>query len=872
MKSRVKKQIQQKLEKKFIFSFIIIFMLFGISNSFYSQKITINITSENDFNVEDVNLQLLKDNKLIDFRKTNKGGSCFFNISVPGKYSLKISSFFFKTKFVSINTEEANRFDITLEAQLTEIEKVEIKARPNIVFERKDTISYNLKAIVDGSERNAEDIIKKLPGLEINEFGKVTYQGDIVGNILIDGNEFFGKNHTLATKNISADMLAGVDLWRNYTTINGNSSTALNLKLKEEYRSRITGNAEGNYGSNDAYLFHANLFNFNNKGNFSFISDFNNIAKDPISYSDFSEMNYNEAVDFKNASTFNEMPSFLNNDGLAKNKNNSFGALQYSKSSKSFQITSFAIVNLTKLQKFNSTNKMFFNGDFQNFNVSEKKSENNHGFLGALQLKLKQKLSNGFLYYDFKMNPSSDTFENDIDRQYYNSNILYAIDNKIRKENISNLISLNKRVFNSDLILSFNQILQSENRKLDIMSNDDLFFTNDKFIKQDYNLKSKKYSFNADFKNKNNFLNFEYQSEFSSEWSNSSLNEKNSNSFQNNDLQYLVYSNNFVVNKKIFNVDLTYNVGSNFVNFNKSDNHFLSHNFKIIYNPIARISTSYKLEYNSKYSYVHPDQLFTIPFYSKNLSFYQNLSIEDDSLFRTENYKFTWSRFNLQKGNYFLFLLIYNRDHPNITTNMVNVNSFYRTEGIFGANKERLFLHVSDERKVFKFATLKSKFSNSSSMNNNQIEGFNNRSSFKSYEISQVLSSNFKNFLFQFDLGYSFKENIFEQSFYDSYSTQQNKKFYFAISGNIKKNFIYNLKGDYLVQNSQTNVLRNFLLGGSLSFKPINSKIEYNILYDNLLNMKSFKYINSYNSELAFEESVISALPGYIVGGLKYYF
>ena len=156
---------------------------------------------------------------------------------------------FLKTRFVEINTNEETNFEIALEQQITEIQEVKIKSRPKIVFMKGDTISYNIKAVKDGTERTVEDLVRKLPGLDINENGKVTNNGNIVGQVLVDGNEFFGKNHKMATQNITADMIDGVDYWKNYTTISGNTSTALNLKLKDEYKGKITGNAEVNYGN-----------------------------------------------------------------------------------------------------------------------------------------------------------------------------------------------------------------------------------------------------------------------------------------------------------------------------------------------------------------------------------------------------------------------------------------------------------------------------------------------------------------------------------------------------------------------------------------------------------------------------------------------
>lgn len=332
---------------------------------FLGQDIFIKTISKEKQNLNNINVQVLKNNKTIDFKTTNENGVCSFVVSEKGIYTLKFTSLLYKTKFVEINTSEKSDFEILLEQQITEIQEVKIKARPKIAFAKGDTISYNIKAVKDGTERTVEDLIKKLPGLDINENGKVTNNGNIVGQVLVDGNEFFGKNHKMATQNITADMIDGVDFWKNYTTISGNQSTALNLKLKDEYKGRITGNAQANYGNKNSYLAHANLFKFSKAGNIALIADANSVAKDPIGMMDFYEMNKQDDGDNGNDVTRLDTPTFLNNDGRVKDKNNQFGALQYSKSSKTFSITAFSIFNTAQLEKLSAINRLPLKGNLQ---------------------------------------------------------------------------------------------------------------------------------------------------------------------------------------------------------------------------------------------------------------------------------------------------------------------------------------------------------------------------------------------------------------------------------------------------------------------------------------------------------------------------
>lgn len=74
------------------------------------------------------------------------------------------------------------------------------------------------------------------------------------------------------------------------------------------------------------------------------------------------------------------------------------------------------------------------------------------------------------------------------------------------------------------------------------------------------------------------------------------------------------------------------------------------------------------------------------------------------------------------------------------------------------------------------------------------------------------------------------------------------------------------------MQKTDVNSQKNFLLGGQLSYRKENSNLEYNLLWDNVLNMKNFQFIDSRTTQFGKDETITAALKGYIIGGLKYYF
>jgi hypothetical protein len=179
---------------------------------------------------------------------------------------------------------------------------------------------------------------------------------------------------------------------------------------------------------------------------------------------------------------------------------------------------------------------------------------------------------------------------------------------------------------------------------------------------------------------------------------------------------------------------------------------------------------------------------------------------------------------------------------------------------------------ANETRKIGSILLLKSKVSVLHSRSNNFINHQSNESIMKNFEIDQKISSKFETFPFQFDFGYVFTKSYYDQSYFDTSSSQENLKISLGLRSQIQKEWIGNILGEYLIQKTQQHSLKNFLLGGRISYRKENTPLEYNLLWNNLLNLNSFQYISSQTNQLGTEESSLTALRGYILGGLKVYF
>lgn len=854
---------------RYLFTILLLFFV----HFFLGQDIVIKTINKEKQDLSNINVQILKNNKTIDFKTTNENGVCSFVVYEKGIYTLKFTSLLYKTKFVEINTFEKSDIEILLEQQITEIQEVKIKARPKIAFAKGDTISYNIKAVKDGTERTVEDLIKKLPGLDINENGKVTNNGNIVGQVLVDGNEFFGKNHKMATQNITADMIDGVDFWKNYTTISGNQSTALNLKIKNEYKGKITGNAQANYGNKNSYLAHTNLFKFSKAGNIALITDANSIAKDPIDMMDFYEMNRQDDGDNGNNVTRLDTPTFLNNDGRVKDKNNQFGALQYSKSNKTFSITAFSIFNTAQLEKLSTINRIAFEGQPATYNFYENRTEKNKGFFGTAQIKIKKIFTDkSFLYYSFGYSPSEDNFNQEINRNSNLINTFYDIENGIKNNTLGNFLSWNKKFNITKMSIDFSQQKNTKKSILQINSSENLFQNPYSNVLQILDVDSEKYSLQFNLKNNFSFATIDFRSGYSYKNENAKLSEFFTSESEVKNLKTHDFLNEIIIKKGVGSFDLSGTLRSHFLNFNQIEKNYFEKNLQVQYKLKSRASMVFSLEYANRYH--SPDFLDLL--YNRNynptLSYNQNLSLLPETLINTNSLKFNFISFNLSKGNHFFSILAYEKANSNFSKDVTNFGLFSQSLNVLGNLNDRWLLLISDDRRIGNFLTLKSKFTGSDSRTNNFVNQQSNETSIKNIEIGQKISSKFEKFPVQFDLGYSLTKSFFRQSLFNTSSNQQNIRVSLGLRSNIHKEWIGNLLGEYLIQKTQLNTIKNVLLGGQISYRKEKSKFEYNLLFNNILNLNRFEYINGSVSLLGTEESSIVALHGYITGGLKYYF
>ncbi|WP_347173537.1 outer membrane beta-barrel protein [Polaribacter uvawellassae] len=276
---------------------LVVFALLLVSSNTIAQSISGKIIDEEKNPLEFASVAVLNaaDSTLISYASTDiKGnfkvveisnGKRIFQINLLG-YQVYQKKIDFTGKSLDFGTITLKELDNTLdEVVVTAVIPITIK---------KDTMAFNAKAFKVRVDDTVEDLLKKLPGVEVDADGKVKAQGEDVSKVYVDGKEFFSGDPSVALKNLSADAIKKIQLIdeksdkARVTGVNDSNRTkVINLTLKDDRKVSAFGKFQGGYGSDERYLTSANYNRFSPKMQISLIGRANNVNS---SGSDISEI------------------------------------------------------------------------------------------------------------------------------------------------------------------------------------------------------------------------------------------------------------------------------------------------------------------------------------------------------------------------------------------------------------------------------------------------------------------------------------------------------------------------------------------------------------------------------------------------------
>ncbi|HEY9533329.1 MAG TPA: outer membrane beta-barrel protein [Mucilaginibacter sp.] len=259
---------------------IALFVLFGLSafaqNNYTIKGSAVDTAEKRALLNTTIMVLNAKDSTLRKFTRAKSDGSFAINNLMAGKFILVLSYPGYADYTEGFTLADKNQQHDFGKIGLTQASRllhdVIIKGEVRAIKIKGDTTEFNAKAYVIQPNDKVEDLIKQFPGIQVDKDGKITAQGQKVEKVLLDGEEFFGDDPTLVTKNIRADMVDKVQLYNKksdqatFTGIDDDKAVkTLNIKLKDGKKAGSFGKAIAAAGTDKYYQGQLMYNKFQNK-------------------------------------------------------------------------------------------------------------------------------------------------------------------------------------------------------------------------------------------------------------------------------------------------------------------------------------------------------------------------------------------------------------------------------------------------------------------------------------------------------------------------------------------------------------------------------------------------------------------------------
>jgi len=418
-----------------------------------------------------VYLERMKDSSLVSYTITDKNGNFSLEDKTADKnLRLYVSYVGYQTyaQTVDLNKGEIKLNAINLNTDTNALDEVLIKSRAPITV-KKDTLEFNVKSFKTKKDANVEDLLKKLPGVEVDEEGKITVNGKEVNKILVNGKPFFGNDPTITTRNLTKELIEKVQITDTKTKSEAfageegdKENKTINLTIKEENNKGVFGRVAAGGGTDERYEFAGMLNLFDNDQRISFLAGGNNTNSPGFGFGEISKMfGRGSSISFSEGGSFTiDGRSFGGGQGITTSQN--YGANYADKIGEKVDISADYFYSGSNSENISATQRENILPDSRYFTDSESSSYNegkNHsanlGFDIEIDSTFLINISPSFSatnnITDYASNEASRDEANTLTNQSNSSSFVETIG-----KNFSNDLDITKRFGNKGAYLKFN--------------------------------------------------------------------------------------------------------------------------------------------------------------------------------------------------------------------------------------------------------------------------------------------------------------------------------------------------------------------------------------------------------------------------------
>ncbi len=244
-----------------------------------------------------VSLANATDSSLINFTRASDDGYFQFKNIAPGKYLLSVSYVGFQPLWLGIKVGATSKLSLgnIYLSDVSQISTVTVTARRPPVVINGDSIEFNSENFKTVPNAVVEDLLKKMPGIDVDKAGGITVNGKTVTKVFVNGKEFFTGDPKMATKNLPADAVDKIQVYDRksdqamFTGIDdGNEETAINIKTKKDRKQSTFGKLTGAHGTPGRFDAQGNVNRINNDEQYSLIGTANNVNKQNFNNGDIA--------------------------------------------------------------------------------------------------------------------------------------------------------------------------------------------------------------------------------------------------------------------------------------------------------------------------------------------------------------------------------------------------------------------------------------------------------------------------------------------------------------------------------------------------------------------------------------------------------
>lgn len=277
------------MENKFRILCLLLFIASGIRAQ--EVKLSGRVVDSNKAPIEQATIQLLQlpDSTYVQGAATNTQGNWSIAKTKKGHYLLKVSYIGMQTNkiplYISGENKNKNIPTIKLSTDAIMLKGAVVTAEASQVEAKEDTLVYNAETFRTQKGAMLEDLVKRIPGAEVDDDGNITVNGEKIKKIMVDGKEYFSNNSSIAMKNLPASAIKNIKTYSKQSDMtkltgidDGNDEKVLDLTIKKGMKKGLFANTDVAAGTENRYLVKGMLNSFKDDKQLSAIVNMNNIG------------------------------------------------------------------------------------------------------------------------------------------------------------------------------------------------------------------------------------------------------------------------------------------------------------------------------------------------------------------------------------------------------------------------------------------------------------------------------------------------------------------------------------------------------------------------------------------------------------------